>query len=123
MAYVFDKNGDTINPATEDSLAELVALSGGGSSAGLPVLGNHDAIDESYTEIVAVSNQIAHYLHVAVGNFGMIVSLDGGVTDHFAIPANTERLFPGLSIPALASIRTKNLVPGSDYTNAYASVW
>ena len=123
MAYVFDKNGDTINPATEDSLAELVALSGGGSSAGLPVLGSDATGADGYAEIVAVSTQIAHYIHVAVGDFGMVVSLDGGVTDHFAIPANTERLFPGLSIPALASIRTRNLVPGSNYTNAYVSVW
>ena len=123
MPQIQNIAGETINPATEETLAELVALSGGGSSAGLPVLGTDDTGQVGYEEIVAVSTQIAHYLHVAVGDNGMMVSLDGGATDHFAIPANTERLFPGLSIPALASIQTKNITGEPDYTNAYISVW
>ena len=123
MAFIFNKAGLPINPATEDSLAELVALSGGGSSAGLPVLGSDTTGADGYATVVTVSSQIAHYVHIAVGNNGMIVSLDGGVTDHFAIPADTERLFPGLSIPANSVIQAKNLSAGNNYTNAYISVW
>jgi len=123
MAFIFDKLGLPVNPATEDSLAELVALMGGGSSAGLPIFGSEGSGSNDYKEVVISSAQTAHYIHVAVGNNGMIVSLDNGVTDHFAIPANTERLFTGLSIPANSIIMAKNLTAGSNYTNAYISVW
>ena len=123
MGQLLDKDGDTINPATQESLAELVSLAGGGSSAGLPTLGSKTLGSNLYKNIVNASDQICHYIHAAVGNNGMIISLDGGSTDHFVIPANTERLFPGLTIPANSNIMVKNLSAGNNYTNAYISVW
>ena len=123
MAHIFNVDGETINPATEDTLEEIASLLGGGSSAALPNYGSRSSGSNAYARIVSASSQICHYIHAAVGNNGMIISLDGGVTDHFAIPANTERLFPGLTIPANSRIMAKNLTAGNNYTNAYISVW
>ena len=95
------------------------------SRSGLPTYGL-DAVaetDDSYATIVTAPARECHYLHVAVESYGAIISLDGGSTEHFQIPANTERLFPGLQIPAGAVIQGKNAVAGEDYTNLAISVW
>ena len=102
-----------------DALEALLAI----ASAGLPTHGTDATGANTYAAVVTAPDRECHYLHVAVADNGAIVSLDGGVTDHFAIPANTERLFPGLTIPAGAGIQGKNLAAGSNYTNLHVSVW
>lgn len=65
----------------------------------------------------------AHYMHVAVGNNGATISLDGGTTDHFTVPANVERLFPGLKIPAGTDVQAKNKSAGNNYSDLVISIW
>jgi len=93
------------------------------AASGLPTHGSDTTGANTYAAVVTAPDRECHYLHVAVADNGAIISLDGGVTDHFAIPANTERLFPGLVIPAGAGIQGKNLVTSSNYTNLHISVW
>lgn len=90
---------------------------------GLPEYGTDPTGADAYAEIVTAPARECHFIHVAVENFGMILSLDGGSTDHFAVPANVERLFGGLKIPSGAVIQGKNLVGGSNFTNGRVSVW
>ena len=104
-----------------DKLVAGVAVSDTGS--GLPVYNSDAAGADAYAKIIDAPARVTHYLHVAVGSNGAIISLDGGTTDHFAIPANTERMFPGLAIPASAEIHAKNLSAGNNYTTLHVSVW
>ena len=92
-------------------------------SSGLPTHGTLASGSDGYVTIVTAPARITHYMHVAVGDNGTIISLDGGSTDHFSIPANVERSFVNLTIPSGAVIQAKNLNVGSDYTNLYVSVW
>ena len=94
-------------------------------SSGLPTYGLDAAAetDDSYATVVTAPARECHYLHVAIETYGAIISLDGGSTEHFRIPANTERGFAGLTIPSGAVIQGKNAVPTEDYNNLAISVW
>jgi hypothetical protein len=109
-----------------DVVTALTTLSGHTEALaglGLPVMGVDAAGQDAYAAIVAAPNRVCRHLHVSVDANGAIISLDGGVTDHLSVPANTAWQFSGLAIPALASLRAKNLDPGSHYTNLRISVW
>ena len=105
--------------ASGADIAALLAVLAGG----LPTYGTDPTGADGYALIATAPARECHCIHVAVENFGMILSLDNGSTDHFAIPANTERLFPNLKIPAGSIIKAKNLVGGSNFTNGRVSVW
>lgn len=105
-----------VNTAADS--ARLAAL-----ASGLPTYGADATGADAYAAVVTAPARECHYLHVSVGDFGAIVSCNAGIADHFAIPANTERLFPGLVIASGAGIQAKNLVAGSNYTNCRISVW
>jgi len=92
-------------------------------SSGLSAYGADTTGANAYVTVVAAPARICHYVHVSVGNNGAIISCNGGTTEHFAIPANTERLFPGLIITSAANIQGKNLVTDNNYTNLRISVW
>ena len=112
-----DRRNVQVDP---DSGAVIVVSRSGLPTYGLDAVAN---TDDSYATVVTAPARECHYLHVAVESYGAIISLDGGTTDHFRIPANTERLFPGLTIPSGAVIQGKNAVAGQDYTNLAISVW
>ena len=101
------------------SLADLHAA----LESGLPAYGVDAAGEDSYATVVTAPARVCHYLHAAVGDNGAIISLNGGTNEHFAIPANTERLFCGLAIASGAVIQGKNLSAGNNYTNLRISVW
>ena len=93
---------------------------------GLPVLGIDAAAnaDDSYATVVTAPDRECHYIHAHVSTHAAIISLDGGTTDHFVIPASVEpHLFSGLKIPAGTVIKGKNLTVASDYANLRISVW
>ena len=95
-------------------------------ASGLPTAGRDDvgAADNAYATVVTAPARQCHYIHVAVANGGARVSLDGGATVHYYIPANTERGFAGLKIPSGAVIKGKKLADGgTQYTNLSISVW
>ena len=92
-------------------------------ASGLPTYGSRAVGSDGYVKVLDAPARQCHVLHAAVENNGAIISLDGGVTDHFAIPPNTERLFPALTIASGAAVHAKNLASGANYTNLRISVW
>lgn len=90
---------------------------------GLPTAGEDATGANAYATVVTAPSRPTYFLHIAVGMFGAVISLDGGTTDHFFIPANVERQFQYLRIAPDAVIQGRNLVPGSNYTNLRISVW
>lgn len=117
------KQGATINDYRGNRA--LVSVDGAlkaGDWGGHPVLGSDATGANAYADVLVTPRPI-RYLHVAVAANGAIISIDGGVSDAFAIPANTERLFPAQNIAGGVTIQGKNLTAGSNYTNLYVSVW
>ncbi|HET6441840.1 MAG TPA: hypothetical protein VM431_11965 [Phycisphaerae bacterium] len=92
-------------------------------SSGLPVYGVDATGADAYATVATSPARVCHYLHVSVADNGAVVSLDGGTTDHFAMPPNTERLFEGLATTSAVAIQGKNLSAGNNYTNLRISVW
>jgi hypothetical protein len=105
------------------SLPDLFALLESAAGVGLPTMGVDAGGQDGYAAILAAPNRVCRHLFVAVGANGAVISLDGGTTDHLSVPANTSWCFSGLAIPALASIRAKNLDAGSNYAGLRISVW
>ena len=101
-----------------DSGAQVVQ-----TGMGLPGYGSDAAGADVYAKILDCPDRQCHYVHVAVGANGAVLSLNGGAADHYAIPANTERLFDGLVIPAAAEIHARNLSTGNNYADLHVSVW
>lgn len=93
-----------------------------GDWGGPPIMGTDATGANAYADVLTVPRTV-RYLHAAVGANGAIISIDGGKTDAYAIPANTERLFPAQDIAAGSVIQGKNLTGGSNYAALYVSVW
>lgn len=92
-----------------------------GDWGGAPMMGTDATGAATYATLLTTPRQV-RYLHAAVGDNGAIISVDGGKTDAFAIPADSERLFPAQNIAAGSVIQGKNLA-GGNYTALYVSVW
>ncbi len=121
MAY--ERNADAQVEFQIRNAIEYLITGGISIASGLPVLGQDAVGADAHVLVVTAPARACHTVHVAVGDFGAIVSLNAGTDDHFVIPANTERLFPGLSITSGVEIKAKNLIPGSNYSNLAISVW
>ncbi len=117
------KQGTTINDYRGNRA--LVSIDGAlkaGDWGGVPVMGSDATGANAYADVLVTPRPI-RYLHVSVAANGAIISLDSGVSDAFAIPANTERLFPAQDIAEGVIIQGRNLTAGNNYTNLYVSVW
>lgn len=91
-----------------------------GDWGGAPVMGTDATGAAAYAAVLTTPRHV-RYLHASVGDNGAIISIDGGLTDAFAIPANSERLFPAQDIAGGVSIQAKNI--SGNYTALYISVW
>ena len=60
-------------------------------------------------------------LRAIVGDGGMIISLDGGTTDHVTMPPNTSDEM-GLQVSALADVRVRRYTAGTAFTAAVVEV-
>ena len=122
-AGIVNASNTRINPATTERQDAIIAALGGVTGSGLPVAGSDAAGADAYATIVTAPARECHNIAGTVGDFGMVISLNAGGTDHFTIPADMAFAFSGMDITAGVAIKTKNLVPGSNYTNATLSVW
>ena len=93
---------------------------------GKPTYGN-DAVgetDDSYATIITVPvGSVRFNLHAAVGDGGAMLSVDGGESEGYAVPANTERYFPNVTLFPGDLVKAKNLIAGADYTDLHVSIW
>lgn len=77
---------------------------------------------DAYATIKTPSANATHIL-ASCGSFGAIISLDAGVTDHFTVQPNMALTLDAVTITSGVAIQSKNLVPGSNYTNLAVSIW
>lgn len=89
---------------------------------GLPIYGLDAAGADTYVTLVTTGKR-CHNLWVSVATKDAILSLNGGVADHFFIPLGQSQLFTGLDIPPGSVIQGKNGVAGQNYANLSVSVW
>jgi len=117
------KQGVTVNDyrGHRAEVSEDGALKAG-DWGGAPVSGNDATGANAYATVLTTPRPV-RYLHATVGANGAIISVDGGVSDAYALPANSERLFPAQDIAAGVTIQGKNLTAGSNYAALYISVW
>ena len=118
--------GPLVTPvALMDYRGERVLASDGAlhvvEASGLPTYGANAAGQDAWTLLCTLPRE-CHYCHGAVGANGAQLSFDGASV-HLTIPANVERLFPGLLIPAGSRVYSRNLTPGANYANLYVSVY
>lgn len=78
---------------------------------------------DTYTTLVTPTDDKEHLYLSLGGSNDAIVSIDGGTTDHFYIPAGTTVFLDALLIKSGVAIQGKNATPGSNYTNLTASIW
>jgi hypothetical protein len=98
--------------ATQTTLAALLATMQG---TGLPIpLALSDPASDAYTATLN-PNPVARActrLRVIVADSGVVISLDGGVTDSVAVPADYADDL-AVAIPSGADIRVKRYTPGT----------
>lgn len=78
---------------------------------------------DTYATILTPASAASHLYVSLEGSNAAIISLDGGVTDHFTIQAGTVNMFDAITISASVNIQAKNRTGGSNYTNLNISVW
>jgi len=111
------------DPIATALLAQILAAAGGAGNnpvSGFEATGDDD---NAYNDIVTAT-ELSSRMHVATGDGGVRVSLDGGSTVAFYVPANVERSFDGLAIAVGVPVKIKKYVDGGTIpTNTAVSVW
>jgi hypothetical protein len=100
----------------------LSALGGSGNNpvSGFEATGDDD---NEYNDIVTAT-KLSSRMHVATGDGGVRISLDGGSTVAYYVPANVERSFDGLAIAVGVPVKIKKYVDGGTIPiNTAVSVW
>lgn len=120
-AHLLDKSDQKINPATTEDIAAIAAAMTG---TGLPIpLAVSDPGDDDWSDALT-PNPITRdctRLRMYVGNSGMIVSFDGGVTEHVKLPLNTGDDV-SIGIPSGSDVRIKRLTAGTAMTDIIVEV-
>ncbi len=130
--------GVKINPATQETLAAILAkiIASPATEAkqdsivaallgtGLPIpLTFADTGDANYTAALNPNpiTRACKRLRVIVGNSGVVISLDGGVTDHYTLPANMAEDI-AIAIPSGSDVRVKRHTAGTAITGLIVEV-
>ena len=94
------------------------------AASGLPVKGTDATGANAYATVVTAPSRQCHHIKINNGFGGdVIVSLDGGTTDHFLVESGEACVLSGLTIASGATIQAKNSVPGNNYADLTISVW
>jgi len=78
---------------------------------------------DTYTTVVTAGRDCSHIKISLEGANDAVVSLDGGTTDSFYIPANSAHVFDGVVIQNGATVQGKNYTGGSNYTKLTVTIW
>lgn len=118
----------TLTANKETGLAKfetyLAAIAATATGTGLPIpLTLADPGDDDWTAAIDPNpvNRACTRLRMYVGNSGMIVSFDGGVTEHVKLPLNTGDDV-GIAIPSGSDVRIKRLTAGTAMTEIIVEV-
>ena len=109
----------------ERVLAALEALAAG-QPTGLPIPQTFtDPSANTYTATsagnIALLTRACGHIRVIVANSGVVISLDGGTTDHISLPPNCMDDI-GVPIPAGCDIRVKRYTAGTAFTGLIVEV-
>ncbi len=118
-AMVIDDQGNRAGVSPNGSLQ--VVQHGGR----MPVCGSDAAGADAYAAVMVIPEG-CHYLAAACTAGlagGVLLSLDGGVTDALALAPGTTAVFPGVLLVGGNTIYAKNLAAGTNYANLVVSLW
>jgi len=114
-ALIQDAQGNSADVSADGALKA-------GDWADQPPLMGTDATGADTYVSVLVTPRVCRHMAVAVATHPVIISLDGGKTDHIPVAAGNT-VISGLNIPAAVTIQAKNQNAGSNYTSLAISVW
>jgi len=116
--------------ATQTTLATLALESGGNlaslkanTDAGTPQYGTDDTGADTYVTIITAATAKRHIYIYNAGTYPVIISLNGGTTDHLRIPGESAAIFDAIAIANGAAVQAKNGTPGSNYTDLSITIW
>lgn len=78
---------------------------------------------DTYTTIVTADAERHHISISLQGENDAIVSLDGGTTNSFYIPAGSSHVFDNVLISDTANVQGKNADAGNNYTKLSITIW
>jgi len=109
-----------MSPWTRDEAAKAVA----GTGKPIPLAfsdGGDNAYHAASPASTAAITRDCKRLRMIVANSGVVVSLDGGTTDHMSLPPNCMDDV-GVDIPKAADIRIKRYTAGTTITGLIVEV-
>lgn len=90
----------------------------------LPQAHGIDAVGANAYVTVVTAGADRHHIAISLqGSNDAIVSLDGGTTEHFYIPANTTWVFDDVLIANSVNVQGKNAAGGLNYTNLSITIY
>lgn len=118
-ALAVDANGQLVlSPNT------TINVVSGGSAAASPQVQGVDATGQD--AYATVKNPTADATHIFINNKGAngcIISLDGGVTDHFTIQGGAIITLDSIAINNGVAIQAKNETAGQNYSDLTITIW
>ena len=90
---------------------------------GTPQYGVDATGQDAYATIVTASGAKTHLYVSNAGTHPVILSINGGTTDHLYLQGATSHVFDSIAIIATAVIQAKNGAAGSNYTNLTVTIW
>ena len=109
-----------MSPWTRDEAAKAIAGTGNPIPLAFSDGGDNNYHAASPASTAAITRDCKR-LRMIVANSGIIVSLDGGVTDHVSLPPNSMDDF-AVDIPKAADIRIKRYTAGTAITGLLVEV-
>jgi len=120
----------TANAGTNLNTSALALESGGNlaslktnTDAGTPQYGTDDTGADTYVTIITAATAKRHIYIYNAGTYPVIISLNGGTTDHLRIPGEAAATFDAIAIGNGAAVQAKNGTPGSNYTDLSITIW
>ena len=109
--------------AKQDDAIALLTTIDDNSTPGTPQTGVDATGADAYATIVTAATAKTHIMVTNLGEFGAIISLNGGTTDHLRIPGASGVTLDSVAIASGAAIQAKNMTAGSNYANLTITIW
>ena len=91
--------------------------------AGNPVEGTLATGTDAYVKVLDVPDRTCGNLLVQVDTNDVVISLDGGITDHLTVKADSSMVLTGLAIGAGVEVQAKNATASENFTDLIVAVW
>lgn len=109
--------------AKQDDAIALLTTIDENSTPGTPQVSVDATGADAYATIVTAAAAKSHIMVTNLGEFGAIISLNGGTTEHLRIPGASGVTLDSVAISNGAAIQAKNMTAGSNYANLTITIW